>query len=254
MFGLMAAISIVASSEALCDTATVVAISGGQSNAADGTVSVAVDQKPEGGKYLCLLLYKEKNAKLDSFQNAVEGFLTKQAGKAEFITVDALAATSKDILQKYKIDAARMPMPLLMIIAPNGAVTAAFAAAPDEQKLAGAIVSERGAQCLKFLQDGKVVLLCVQGAAAKNKEKAMAGVDAYLVDKTYTNTAGKVVLNPDDPGDKAFLQKFNTTMATNEAVTIVVAPPGKIAATFKGATTKVALAKAVQDCGCAGGA
>jgi hypothetical protein len=240
----------------LSDAGVALTASSTQSAAAGAEVALLVDQVKKEGKYVCLLLYKQKNAKLDSFQNAVEDLNKKQAGKAELVMADALAATSKDILKKYGIDPARMPMPLLMTIAPNGAVTGMFAAAPDEQKLAGAILSEKASQCVKALQDGKIVMLCIQGPSTIDKEKAMAGVDALLADKTYTNVAGKVVMDPDEPGDKGFIGQFNTRMTTNEAVTIVLAPPGKIAATFKGSTSKAALAKAVASCGssCAPGA
>jgi hypothetical protein len=221
-----------------------------------GDTAKAVEKLQREGKYVCLLLYKEKNAKLNAFQNAAEVLKKNQAGKVELVTADVLASTSESLLEKFRMDPERMPMPFLMVIATNGAVTAAFVTEPDEKKLADSILSQQAAQCLKLLQDGKNVVLCIQGESTKNKEQVVEAVNAFLADKAYKDTFDKVIMDPSKSEDKAFLQKFNVTMTADEAVTIVLTSQGKIAGTFKGTTSKDQLVKALQACGsgCASGA
>src|SRR5208283_2699955 len=56
----------------------------------------------------------------------------------------------------------RAPMPLVLAVAPNGAVTGAIPLKLTEAQVGQAFVSPIAAQCLKAVQSRKLVLLCVQ--------------------------------------------------------------------------------------------
>lgn len=224
-------------------------------SAADAGSTVSADsaktmeQVQKEGKYVCLLLYKEKNAKVSSFLKAVEVLKKNKTDKVELVMADVLASTSESLFKKLGIDPERMPMPFLIVFAPNGVVTGAFETDPDEKKLADSILSQQTTQCLKLLQDGKNVVLCIQGESTKGKEQVVEAVNTFLADKAYKDTFDKVFIDPGNAENRAFLEKLNVTMTADEAVTIVLTSQGRIAGTFKGVTSKDQLVKSLQSCG-----
>ncbi|MDD4870805.1 MAG: hypothetical protein PHR77_09620 [Kiritimatiellae bacterium] len=220
-----------------------------QSSAVVSDTAMTMEKLQKDGKYVCLLLYKEKNAKVSSVQKAVEVLKKNKAGKVELVMADVLASTSESLLQKYRMAPERMPMPLLIVFAPNDVVTGVFETDPDEKKLSDSILSQQATQCLKLLQDGKNVVLCIQGESTKGKEQVVEAVNTFLADGAYKDTFDKVFIDPGNAENKAFLEKLNVTMTADEAVTVVLTSQGRIAGTFKGVTSKDQLVKSLQACG-----
>ena len=64
-----------------------------------------------------------------------------------------------------KYDVSRAPMPLTVVVAPNGAMTGMFAQKVTAEKLGEAIVTPTMMFTMKNLQDGKLVLVTVKGSA-----------------------------------------------------------------------------------------
>ena len=61
-------------------------------------------------------------------------------------------------------------MPLVLAVAPNGAVTGGFPTTFEKQQLVDAIATPSTQKCLKALQDGKLVFLCVQNGETKSND------------------------------------------------------------------------------------
>ena len=100
--------------------------------------------------------------------------MAKASDKAEGVEANVTDPSEAPLVRKFNLS--RAPMPLVLALAPNGAVTGGFPAEFDEEKLLGALVSPGMAPCLKGLQQRKLVLLCVQNQATKSNEAAMRGV------------------------------------------------------------------------------
>jgi len=78
---------------------------------------------------------------------------------AEWVAVDIAGSGEAAIVNKYNLRAARMPV--ILAFAPNGAVTGAFRSADiNEEKLKSAIASRGMQECMKALQDKKIVFVC----------------------------------------------------------------------------------------------
>ena len=100
-----------------------------------------------------------------------------------------------------RFGAAGAPLPLVLAVAPNGAVTKGFPGAFDEARLAAALVSPGTARCLKALQDRKLVLLSVQHlSAASNPVTVPVGLVAFQKDPSYARVTEIVVVNAGDRG------------------------------------------------------
>ena len=138
-------------------------------------------------------------------------------------------------------------MPLIMALAPNGVVTACFLAGElTEEKVRGSIASAAMQKSVKALQEGKLVLLCVQNAATKHNEPALRGAQDFKADARYGHLTEIVNLDPSDPAEASFLAELGVDPKTREATTVLWAPPRVTVARIQGATDSRALLASLQ--------
>ena len=152
-----------------------------------------------------------------------------------------------------KFGVSRAPMPLVLALAPNGAITKGFPIKFDEKQLREGFVSPCTAKCLKCLQDRKLVLLCVQNEKTQFTQVAMTAAQSFKADARFAKATEIVTLNPEDQAEAAFLQDLKVDPRTPQAVTVLLAPPGQPVASFVGAVTKDQIVAKVQAGPCAGG-
>lgn len=211
----------------------------------------AIDQAARNSKYLFVFFWKTND---DQTQRMLGVFETAKQGMAEVAATAAIQITNpteRPIVDKFGVS--RAPMPLVLAIAPNGAVTRGFPIKFTEEKLREAIVSPCTAQCLKALQDRKLVLLCVQNEKTEFSQAAWQGVQAFKADTRFTKATEVVSLNPADRNEASFLNMLKVDPQTPHAVTLLMAPPGTTLAQFSGPVTKdeivTTIASAQSVCG-----
>ena len=82
--------------------------------------------------------------------------MQKVGDQAIFVKVKANDPSEKPIVDKFNLN--RSPMPFVLVLAPNGAVTGGFPSSFTEQQLIGSFASPGMASCLKGLQDKETCL------------------------------------------------------------------------------------------------
>jgi hypothetical protein len=118
----------------------------------------------------------------------------------------------------------RAPMPLCVAMAPNGAVTGAFNKVPTADELAKAFVTPTMSHCMKELQSGKIVLLCVQATA---ETLAPSGVTTFQADPHFKDRVATLTLDPTDPAEVDFLKQLEIDdRNVKQITTVMLAPPG----------------------------
>jgi len=213
----------------------------------------ALERATAAGKHLLLLFYRNDDDSTRAMKKIFANAAAKFAKRANSVTVDVTDAAEREIVAKYQVD--RAPMPLALVVAPGGAVTGGFPGKVTEEQLSGAFVSPGLANSLKALQDGKLVLLCVQNASTKSNDAAMRGVNAFITDTRFAKSTEVVSLDPTDEAESKFLKQLQIDPKTSEAVTALMAPPGSVVAQYKGATDKDVMiaALAAKQAGGGGG-
>ena len=152
-------------------------------------------------------------------------------------------------------------MPLVLALAPNGAITGGFPGKFEEKQLLAAFASPATERCMKSLQDGKLVFLCIQNAKTKSNDAAMKGVNDFKADERFGHATTVITLDPTDKKEAAFLADLQVAPEITEATTVFLVPPGRPVAKYDGATDKQTLVdtlgKASTGCGpggcCPGG-
>lgn len=232
--------------------ATVVQASEPTSRPAATGATAALQQTAEAGKYLFLLVFDKDDEATRAARQAVEAAVGKMDGKARWVNVRRDAVEEKAVVQKFGLRSA--PVPLVLAIAPNGAITGGILPQDiDEEAVRDAIGSPCSQACLKALQDRKVVLLCVQNKATKSNEAAMKGVNEFKADAQFASFTEIVRVDPADEAEGKFLTQLKVDPKEQEAVTVFLVPPTAIIGQFKGATDKAALASALMKAASSGG-
>lgn len=210
----------------------------------------ALDTAAKDKKYTFILFHKGDDAATQAARKALAAALSKRAGQADSVAVSVADASEKPLIDRWALG--RSPMPLVLAVAPNGAVTGGFAVKVTEQDVAGAFVSPGMADCLKATQARKLVLLCVQPAAGATLP---VGVKEFKADAQYGPVTEVVTVRGDDAGEAGFLKTLGVK-PSGATVTALLAPPGSLLGTFEGPVGKAQLIeklKAAQSACCPGG-
>jgi len=223
-----------------------------------GPGMVALAKASAANKYLFIFFSKADDENTMALRKVFDAAMVKSAKKADPAAVKIDDPAEKEIVAKYGVS--RAPMPLVLAVAPNGAVTKGLPATFDEKTLLDAFASPGMEKSLKALQDRKLVLLCVQNNSTKDAAAAMKGVHEFAADKKLATDTGIVTvvvqIDPADAAEAQFLTQLKIDPKTEQAVTAFIAPPGVVLSIIKGATTKEAfmtVLKAALSGGCGPG-
>jgi len=224
-----------------------------QSIGEPGKGMTAIKQAAEAGKYLFVFFSKTDDAQTRSMREVFDKALEKVVDRAQGVAVTITDDSERDIVAKF--DLSRAPMPLVLALAPNGAVTGGFATTFDEQELLDAFASPGAEKVMKSLQDGKLVFVCMQNGKTESNDAAMQGVRDFKSDARFAQATEIVVLDPSDQNEKSFLSELEVSPEIKAATTVFVAPPGNILGKFEGATNKDALVESLNkaNTGCGPG-
>ncbi len=223
--------------------------------AAAGKAQATLDRAAAAHKYVFLFFWRDKNAQTDRAWSAFQTAAAKIADSAEAASIRVTDPAEKRLVDKYNVS--RSPMPLVLAIAPCGAITKGITKTFDEKQLRAAFVSRCTAECMKALQESKLVLLCVEHLSPQITQVSLQkGVRDFTADGQYAGKSAVVVLNANDPTEASFLKDLRVDPRTNARVTVLMAPPAAVVGTFVGDVTEaqlVAKLKAAQSGCCPGG-
>jgi hypothetical protein len=211
----------------------------------------AVQKAADAEKYLFALFRTEEDSQTTAMRAVLEEVMKEVADKADSVEVNLTESAEKAIVDKFGLD--RAPMPLVLALAPNGAITGGFPSEVDKQTLLDAFASPATEKCMKQLQDNKLVFVCVQNGNTKLNDEALKGVRDFQADARFSQATELVMLDPTEEAEVGFLKDLRIDPTTDTAVTVFLAPPGVPVAMYEGATSKdelvATLEKASSACG-----
>ena len=179
-------------------------------------------------------------------KSAVE---SKLSSRAIFVSVDASEPVNRGVLSRYGAD--RSPLPLTLVIAANGAVTAGYPqqipSAVKDSGFAEALAAPGMADVLKALQNGSLVAVCFQNAKTKFNAESRAAADGLKALQQFAGKVEVVVIDPANPDEAMLLKVCSVDVAMSSAQLVVIAPPGSIAGRFDGAVTTEAVAQSLAQ-------
>jgi len=156
----------------------------------------AIDSAIRNGKYLFIFFWKANDKQSQTMHSVFQSAMKKWAESTDSIGINIGVPSEKPVVDKFGVS--RAPMPLVVALAPNGAITKGFPVKFDENQLREGFVSPCTAKCLKCLQDRKLVLLCIQNEKTRFTRVAMTAAQGFKADVRYAKATEIVTLNPKD--------------------------------------------------------
>ncbi len=228
------AFMLIAGALPLSHQATAAELSAGQQAVATNT---------QNGKFSFVLFYRSNDSATQSMQQVLQSTL---ANRKDAAIVPVQISDNREQALISKFDATRIPMPAVAVLAPNGAIASVFPQRVTPQHLTAAIVSPAQAECLKALQDQKVVLLCAYPAG---KNAVPAGVNQFQKDALFKARTQVVTVSTSDPAEARFLQQLRVRTDQPTSQVAFMAPPGVMLGIYNENVTHNVLAQTLAAAG-----
>lgn len=224
-----------------------------QTNAAPKTAREAMKISQDTKQYLFILFYDKQDSLYDQMKAAIVGVMAKSNEKILIYEAEKSSGTDADLIAQYKID--RAPMPLLMIIGPNGAVLGGFPKSVTADKLAKSLVPPLTMDVLKSIQQQKMAVVLLQNSTTKFNAESSKTANELAYDKKLLGSVEVIKADPSDPKNRDFLANAKIASAVATATIVLIAPPGIVAGVFPGNTTKNSIMSSLSTAssgGCSG--
>jgi hypothetical protein len=215
------------------------------------TTQEAIESANKSGLSVFLVVTESGNSGTQNAMNIANQAHEKYA-KSDVVQMDRADAANKDLVTKYGVAGA--PMPLILVIARNGIVTGGLTAAQaSADQLVKLIPSPAKEDVLKSLSEGKSVFLVVSSKSMKEKDEVMNTCAQACIE--MQNNAKLIGLDLEDQKEKDFIAELKIDPTIKSPQTFVINAKGQITGTFNNdvsSTELVANAKklpATSGCG-----
>lgn len=224
-----------------------------KSNAASNA-EAAIQAAAKQNRYIFVTFYKSKDSASKSMLANMKSIQGKYANRADFVSVDAGDKANKAIMSRYGAD--RSPMPLTIVLAPNGAVTAGFPKQIKNNDMSSVFVSDGMASVLKVLQGGNLAAVCIQNSRTKHNKDSLEAAQGLKNNAQFRGAVEIVKIDPSDRGESQFMKQCKVDTASTDAQIVIIAPPGRVVGKFGGTVTANVMAASLVKSlggGCSGG-
>ena len=207
-----------------------------------------LDNAAADEKYTFLMFYKTNDAATQAMVATLKEGLGTRGETATSAYVQVGQPAEKALVDKF--DVSRAPMPMTIAIAPNGAITGMFAQKMTAESIENSFVTPTMAKCMKSLQEGKLVFVCVQGSA---KAAVPVSLKDFQADTHFKDRLVSFSMQASDTAEAKFLKQMQIDAAKAKGTTtVLLAPPGVLVGKFDEFASKddiaAALAKAGKCC------
>ena len=201
----------------------------------------AIQAAAKQNLYIFAIFFKQNDEASTKMLEEAKKLQAQHSSRANFISIDITDTANKELMTRYGVD--RAPIPLTLVIAPNGAVTAGYPNKINKTDLSEAFVSNGMAAVLKILQGGKLAVICVQNSNTKLNKESLAVAEGLGNDAMFRNAIEIVKIDPSDASEAKLIQSCRVDTKSQNAQLVIIAPPGRIVGTFDGtATTETIIA------------
>lgn len=213
--------------------------------AAEGNTQQLLNLNAQQQKYTFLLFYRDDSQATRAMAQKLQTGLVQFAGKASIGYVSVTSPAEQAIVKQF--GASRAPLPFVLAVAPNGAVTALLSQKSTDAQIASAFVTPSMAECMKAMQDRKLVFVCVNSSPRSALPTAVA---EFQADPEFKDRLCVVSVQSNDAAEAALLDEFSIQPASLKGTTVVfLAPPAVLVGKFAATATKAEMAAALHAAG-----
>ncbi len=207
--------------------------------------AATLQQAQQANQFTCLVFYRDNAAPTHKMLEVVQKSVTAHAPNLTMATTSLATPEGQQLAEQFKVS--RAPMPMTVVVAPNGAVTGLFAKQVAPQNVASAIVPPVMMECMKELQEQKLVFVCL----TKSEQAAVpAGVRALQLDPMFKDRMALIGLNVQDTTEAKLMNqlKVDANMVSGPMAALI-APPGVLVGHFNATDSADQIAAAIHKAG-----
>jgi peroxiredoxin len=201
-----------------------------QTQANPSVASQRLSQALTDGKYAYLFFYEPGNTNCETMEKNLDSFGRKTKKNVEIIKVDRKDPKNSDIVRKLRTQTA--PIPLTLLFEPNSAIMAAFTKVVSEEQLTEAFPSPKKAETLKYVRQGKGVILSF--ATKKMSSRGEVQTNCSQAKDKLAGKAEYLSVDLSDPKEAGFIKELKIDPNTPEPVTFVINSQGQMTGKYKG--------------------
>ncbi len=193
--------------------------------AASGVPATAPAQK-----FTFLLFWKENNPTTQAMHETLKRAVDARSERAEWISVNVNDGSQRPLVDRYRVE--RAPMPMVICVAPNGAVTGGFPRQINDAVIEKALITPGMTEATKGLQDKKIVVI----HAKRDPNLALpAGAAGFVADPSFKDRTIVVSVGLDDPAEARFVREMEfKPQEMSDSMIVVLAPPGVLVGKYQG--------------------
>jgi hypothetical protein len=196
-------------------------------------------------KFQFILFWKENNSSTQQMREVLTAGVAKRSTRAEWKAVRVNDAANLELVEKYQMS--RMPMPAVLCVAPNGAITSVFMRQLNDQGVERALVTPAMADVTKALQDKKIVVLHIKPT---DDAPLPQGAADFAAEADFAPRTTIIELVASDPAEARFLTDMKLKSSdVHDSMMVVMAPPAVLVGKFAAAATKEQIAAQLHAAG-----
>lgn len=227
---------------AICMAAGIANYSPAASPETDGRT--ALSTASQANKFCFLLFYKINDPATQSAAKIISQGMSTRSDRAALAYVNITDPAQQATVKQF--DVARAPMPLLMAVAPNGAITCVYPKDFRETDLDAAFVTPTMTKVMKSVQDGKLVLLYAHPAGTTQYPESVLG---FTTDPQFAKRTQILSLQLTDEAETRFVKDMKLDAAATTGSIVFLAPPGVMIGKYPANTTKAKMAADLHAAG-----
>ena len=205
----------------------------------------AVETPPKPLTFTYMLFWRDSNVKVQQMEATLKAVSTRRQGQMEWSSVNVNDPTNQLLVERYQVS--RAPMPLVLCVASNGAITGAFTSQLSEAAVERAIITPAMADVTKALQDKKIVLLHVKANA---ESQLPQGATDFAADPNFQARTTIIHFVATDPVEARFMTDMKLIASdVRDSRLVVMAPPAVLVGKFAANTTKDQIAAQLHAAG-----
>ncbi len=168
-----------------------------------------------------LYVHNGKGADESGYMKTLLEFQHQHKNRLTLVPVSLADREEKDLINYYQIE-----NPSVIMVAPNGSVTALFKGEPPSERLKRGLVSPKMEEILLAIQQGMTTFLCVGRPKDMEFEKAKQTILSAV--RKLGGIATPIWLDPDDGSEQSLLSALKYKDSTKVAPVFVIAPTGLV--------------------------
>lgn len=204
-----------------------------------------LQQSASAGKFTFIVFYRDADPATQALTASLQQGLAAYSNQAVVTHAQVTQPVERALVERFGV--ARAPLPMAVAVGPNGATTGVFRKDAAPATFANAFVPPTMLQCMKHLQEGKLVFVNVH---ATPEPQVPQGVVIFASSPDFISRTAFVSMSAGDTREAMLMGQMKLEPASITGTkTVLIAPPGVLVGHFDATSTPDQIGQAVHKAG-----